>query len=494
VSTQHKLNQIFLFSSSLLLICLLFILSINVFNPKDASAQISEPELVLFLAASSSNPFQDLSSFNHTVVKIQNGLGGSVQVVYDSELDRNVFSFINGSYLEILDEYEKLKLTSADEMTIEINVKIVDQDPGYHCGEQQLPITQPIPDQMIFCKGPIYGYPRNYALGFGWGRDDMRLECCDPFGYFPGYCFGIGGITHGYDSPMNTSELIGWRIYSFLISKISESEIIVRCYTNRNDMPYPANFPIDGYFGVDNQANTLPLIIGNGYATSGTNNFQPNPFYGFIDYIRIYKGLLPVEELNDSPFNDVPFPPANQPPVAMCKDIKITADENCQASIIPENVDGGSYDPDGDIISLSIDNSGPFSLGEHYVNLTITDENEASDMCQAKVTVVDITSPEILVTDPVCVNVGKGKGKMANKLIVNATDNCGMENLTIEVEIFNNGGQLVKGEGVYKIIGNEIFAYPNGEGWSICVTATAIDEKGNTTTKYDCKSLLKCKK
>ena len=85
----------------------------------------------------------------------------------------------------------------------------------------------------------------------------------------------------------------------------------------------------------------------------------------------------------------------------MCKDkdIGIPADENGDVYIVPGDVDGGSHDPDGDSITLSVDNLGPFSIGEHYVNLTVTDENGAWDTCQAKVTVVvDITSPEISVS------------------------------------------------------------------------------------------------
>ena len=298
---------------SLLAIGLALIFLINGFTPTDVSAQSTEPELILFLAASSSTPFQDLSSLRHTVVKVQSISGTEVQLIYDSELGRDVYSFANGGHLEvldILDIYEFLKLTSEDEMTIEINVKITDQDPVYYCEEQQLPITQPIPDQMIFSKGPIDNYPRNYALPFTWGRDDLRPECgYGTVGYFPGVSFGIGGMTHGFHSPFDTSEMVGWRVYSFLISRSSDNpkEVMVWCYTNRNDNPYPANFPVDE---LDSQSNTFPLVIGNGFATGGTLEFQPNPFYGYIDYIRIYKGLLLVEELNHDPYGPIPGLPS----------------------------------------------------------------------------------------------------------------------------------------------------------------------------------------
>lgn len=190
------------------------------------------------------------------------------------------------------------------------------------------------------------------------------------------------------------------------------------------------------------------------------------------------------------------FSPINQKPVAVCKNIELPANENCQTTITPEDVDGGSYDPDDDEITLSVDNIGPFTLGEHYVNLTATDEHGESHTCQATITVVDTNPPEIFFSYHDCVNVGKGKGKMANKLIVSAQDNCtDMVYLIIDkVEIFNNRGQLVKGKGVYDILGHDIYVYPNANGWSIKVTATAIDGSDNLNTQTLEKALIKCKK
>ena len=86
----------------------------------------------------------------------------------------------------------------------------------------------------------------------------------------------------------------------------------------------------------------------------------------------------------------------NQSPVAVCKNIEIPADINCQAGIAVEDIDDGSYDPDeGDTITLSVDNIGPFSIGEHYVNLAVTDSYGESDTCTATVTVIDNITPEI---------------------------------------------------------------------------------------------------
>lgn len=86
----------------------------------------------------------------------------------------------------------------------------------------------------------------------------------------------------------------------------------------------------------------------------------------------------------------------NNAPVAVCADIRRPADLNCLASILPSDMDGGSYDPDGDSLSLSIDPPGPFALGEHLVKLIVTDDKGASSECYAQVAVIDETPPEIV--------------------------------------------------------------------------------------------------
>ena len=82
----------------------------------------------------------------------------------------------------------------------------------------------------------------------------------------------------------------------------------------------------------------------------------------------------------------------NQPPVAQCMDVVVEADAACQADA---SVDDGSFDPDGDPITLEQDPPGPYGLGDTAVTLTVTDDSEASDTCEATVTVIDVTLPEI---------------------------------------------------------------------------------------------------
>jgi len=114
----------------------------------------------------------------------------------------------------------------------------------------------------------------------------------------------------------------------------------------------------------------------------------------------------------------------NQPPYASCRNIILPANGNGQANITAADIDAGSYDPNDDSFSLSIDNIGPFSLGDHFVELTVTDEHGASSSCQAKVTVVDVTPPtiELSVTPNV---LWPPNHKMIQVFpTITATDNC----------------------------------------------------------------------
>jgi hypothetical protein len=132
----------------------------------------------------------------------------------------------------------------------------------------------------------------------------------------------------------------------------------------------------------------------------------------------------------------------NYPPVAVCKDIEIVANANCQAYIIAEDVDGGSYDPNKDEITLSLDNLGPFSIGEHYVNLTVTDEYGESDTCEAKLTVVDTTAPTIdtLSATPSVLKPPNHKMVLITPTIT-VSDNCDPNPVVVLTSITMNEGE-----------------------------------------------------
>ncbi len=87
---------------------------------------------------------------------------------------------------------------------------------------------------------------------------------------------------------------------------------------------------------------------------------------------------------------------SNNAPVAECQNVTVVANEYCEGLATPEQVDNESYDPDGDPITFSLDPPGPYQLGETTVTLTVEDDSGETDQCTATVTVVDVTSPNMI--------------------------------------------------------------------------------------------------
>ena len=76
------------------------------------------------------------------------------------------------------------------------------------------------------------------------------------------------------------------------------------------------------------------------------------------------------------------FGPPNDPPVALCQNIEVFADTNCQGT---GSVNNGSYDPeDGNVhgvdgVTITQAPGGPYGIGVTQVTLTIEDSNGETD-------------------------------------------------------------------------------------------------------------------
>jgi hypothetical protein len=282
--------------------------------------------------------------------------------------------------------------------------------------------------------GPIYysGF-ENIALGKsitadpGWGCCPYPAQLVDGRIQYPSWSCGFawtGGNRHWAGGPA------GWKQATIDFGEPATFNRAVVWYQNPSSVPVLWNFQYsdDGVNFFDAYINTEPCCrtytqwcYGAWYYPACGHDATFSPVtaryfrYTFDDttlFDYMHGWAVEIEVYNTI---------INQAPIAICKDIEVFVDENCQATIAAEDVDGGSYDPDGDEITLSVDNLGPFGLGEHWVNLTVTDESGESDTCRAKVTVVDTNAPEPNITSLPTV-MGECSAEITS--VPTATDNC----------------------------------------------------------------------
>jgi len=167
--------------------------------------------------------------------------------------------------------------------------------------------------------------------------------------------------------------------------------------------------------------------------------------------------------------------PVNQPPTVLCHDASPSVDASCHATVAAADIDAGSSDPDGDVITCGVNPTGPFGLGSVPVALTCSDPKAASNSCTATVTAVDRTPPTLVAPadrtvascfDSSSVNVGRAT----------ATDNCA-QNLTPTGKVIaTNGVPLAKpipvlGDHVTLGIGKHTVRWTVSDGVTLPVTA-----------------------
>ena len=110
----------------------------------------------------------------------------------------------------------------------------------------------------------------------------------------------------------------------------------------------------------------------------------------------------------------------NRIPVAQCADAIVSAGANCQADA---SINHGSFDPDGDAITVRQEPPGPYPLGTNRVTLIVTDDKGASNSCSALVIVLDRTPPTLNCPDGKVLEFQDEKGTVAT-YSVTATDAC----------------------------------------------------------------------
>ena len=86
---------------------------------------------------------------------------------------------------------------------------------------------------------------------------------------------------------------------------------------------------------------------------------------------------------------------AASPPVARCSNVTVRTSNTCS---LPVSINGGSSDPDGDLVGCTQYPAGPYAVGNTVVTLTCTDQGGRSASCSGTVTVNDGVAPVVRVS------------------------------------------------------------------------------------------------
>ncbi len=154
---------------------------------------------------------------------------------------------------------------------------------------------------------------------------------------------------------------------------------------------------------------SLDASIFHTYKLVVQNNIQATLF---VDGIQIIQGLLtrPNNLSLEAVFGDlstsggnvtseiefIRVASLNRPPVAMCQNVIVLASTNCT---VDASINNGSFDPDGDILTITQSPPGPYPIGDTLVTMTVTDSKGASSQCAATVT-VNNPAPTVTINSP----------------------------------------------------------------------------------------------
>jgi hypothetical protein len=245
------------------------------------------------------------------------------------------------------------------------------------------------------------------------------------------------------------------------------------------------------YTGTFNSANLALNFLADAGSSAASRTYSFNIAGGAQTFTVVVYDVNPgapsgtAYALNVSGTCIGACPTPNQVPVAKCKNVTVSADASCQANA---SINDGSFDPDGDPLTITQSPAGPYPLGTTSVLLTVTDPRGATSQCTATVTVVDTTAPSVSCNVAISTISLLNHDLIDVGLTASAADNCD-PNLTLVVQVFGdendeeatgdgNHSPDAKGiaPGTLRLRGER---KANGDGRVYLVVVTARDAAGN---------------
>ncbi len=118
------------------------------------------------------------------------------------------------------------------------------------------------------------------------------------------------------------------------------------------------------------------------------------------------------------------LPPTQNPPqspVALCRDVTVVATATCG---VAADINAGSSDPDGDLVSCTQTPATPYAIGTTTVTLTCIDRANHTSSCTGVVTVEDQIAPTLVLNGPPDMSVECTAGATFTPPAATASDRC----------------------------------------------------------------------
>ncbi len=175
------------------------------------------------------------------------------------------------------------------------------------------------------------------------------------------------------------------------------------CVSNPSIVVVDIASPVDASFTINPSGciEVTDLVTLTAVTNSGTHSWDfgdgsgvNNASFSIGHYFLFYTDYFVIHTITDAygctwtSQQTLSVQGCNQAPNAVCQNITVNADANCQGNAAAADFNNGSSDPNSDPLTFSVAPAGPFALGNTSVVLTASD-GSLSSTCTASIQVND---------------------------------------------------------------------------------------------------------